>query len=86
MAAVLACGRDAALSHRSAADKLGLRLIVEVDGRAVHTTRHAFEHDRRRDQRLMLRGWRVARFTWRQVVDEPAAVAVTIGALLAEPA
>jgi hypothetical protein len=27
------------------------RLIVEVHGRDVHTTRRAFEHDRRRDQR-----------------------------------
>jgi predicted transcriptional regulator of viral defense system len=58
------------------------RLIVEVDGRDVHTTRRAFEHDRRRDQRLMLLGWRIARFTWRQVLHEPSAVATTVKALL----
>lgn len=57
------------------------RLVIEVDGRDVHTTRHAFEHDRRRDQRLNLLGWRVVRFTWRQVVEEPAAVAATVAAL-----
>jgi predicted transcriptional regulator of viral defense system len=62
------------------------RLIVDVDGRDVHTTRRAFEHDRRRDQRLMLAGWRVVRFTWRQVVHEPAAVAETVRALLAQAA
>ncbi len=58
------------------------RLIVEVDGHAPHTTRRAFEHDRRRDQRLMLLGWRVVRFTWRQVTYEPADVASTLGAIL----
>jgi hypothetical protein len=31
-------------------------LIVETDGREVHTTRAAFEHDRLRDQRLTLAG------------------------------
>ena len=59
------------------------RLIVEVDGRDPHTTRRAFESDRRRDQRLMLLGWRVVRFTWRQVVFAPAEVAATLRRLLA---
>ena len=58
------------------------RLIVEVDGRDPHTTRRAFESDRRRDQRLMLLGWRVVRFTWRQVVFAPAEVAATLRGLL----
>jgi len=57
-------------------------LIAETDGRATHLTRHAFEHDRLRDQRLTLLGWRVVCFTWRQVEDEPAAVAATLKALL----
>jgi predicted amidohydrolase len=59
------------------------RLIVEVDGRDVHATRRAFESDRRRDQRLMLLGWRVVRFTWRQVMFEPAYVERTLRRLLA---
>jgi len=58
------------------------RLIVEADGRDPHTTRRAFESDRRRDQRLMLLGWRVVRFTWRQVMFEPDAVARTMRGLL----
>jgi hypothetical protein len=58
-------------------------LDVEVDGREVHATRRAFEHDRRRDQRLALLGWRVVRCTWRQVHDEPAAVAELLDGLLA---
>ncbi len=58
------------------------RLVVEVDGRDVHTTRRAFHSDRRRDQQLMLLGWRVVRFTWRQVMFEPAYVAATLRGLL----
>jgi very-short-patch-repair endonuclease len=49
---------------------------------SVHTTRRAFEHDRRRDQRLALLGYRVIRFTWRQVMFEPEYVAATLAALL----
>jgi very-short-patch-repair endonuclease len=60
------------------------RLIVETDGGHVHRTSRAFERDRRRDQRLVLAGWRVVRFTWRQVVDEPAVVDATIRALLCD--
>jgi very-short-patch-repair endonuclease len=47
------------------------RLIVETDGWETHGTRAAFEEDRRRDQVHQAAGWRVVRFTWRQVVDEP---------------
>lgn len=57
-------------------------LVIETDGRATHATREAFESDRRRDQRLMLAGFRVVRFTWRQVTGQPATVAETIGGLL----
>jgi very-short-patch-repair endonuclease len=58
------------------------RLIVEVDGRDVHTTQRAFEHDRLRDQRLTLAGYRVVRFTWRQVTEQPEATIATIRGLL----
>ena len=59
------------------------RLIAETDGHRVHGTRGAFERDRRRDRRLMLAGWRVARFTWLDLVRDPDEVAETIRALLA---
>jgi very-short-patch-repair endonuclease len=58
------------------------RLIAEADGRAAHGTRHAFEHDRLRDRRLAVAGWRVIRFTWRQLRDDPQEVAATLRALL----
>jgi len=61
------------------------RLIVETDGRAYHDTHRRFEHDRRRDQLLTVAGWRVVRFTWRQVVNERQHVAATLTALLAYP-
>jgi len=58
------------------------RLVVETDGHATHGTRQAFERDRQRDQRLMVEGWRVVRFTWRQITDEPQYVAATLRRLL----
>jgi very-short-patch-repair endonuclease len=60
----------------------GQGLLAETDGGSTHTTRHAFVHDRLRDQRLMLAGWRVVRFPWQQVFDEPGSVALTLHELL----
>jgi very-short-patch-repair endonuclease len=130
MAAVLACGKDALLSHypefarypvhrgitalrrasdeepkltRSEAERRVLELIrearlpepetnvriaghevdfhwpehdlvVEVDGYAFHSSRAAFERDRRRDVELHGAGYRVVRVTWSQIADEPAAL------------
>jgi hypothetical protein len=62
------------------------RLIAETDGRDAHTTSKAFEHDRRRDQRLMLAGYRVVRFPRRQVFEDPASVLATLRGLLAQAA
>lgn len=61
-------------------------LIVETDGLAAHGTPTAFEHDRRRDAELQLAGYRVVRFTWRQIAGEPDAVARTLRALLGRTA
>jgi very-short-patch-repair endonuclease len=54
------------------------RLIVELDGRAAHGTRRAFERDRQRDRILLAEGWRSMRVTWRQLRDEPAAIAADL--------
>jgi uncharacterized protein DUF559/putative AbiEi antitoxin of type IV toxin-antitoxin system len=61
------------------------RLIVELDGFAVHGTRRAFERDRARDAALQAQGWRVMRITARRLEDEPAAIAREIRALLRSP-
>jgi very-short-patch-repair endonuclease len=58
-------------------------LIVELDGRATHGTRLAFEQDRERDRVLRAAGWRVVRVTWRQLKRDPDAVAADLRALLA---
>ena len=58
------------------------RLVVETDGHAHHGTRSAFEHDRARDARLTVLGYRVVRFTWRRLVHEPHEIAGTLAVLL----
>jgi very-short-patch-repair endonuclease len=58
------------------------RLIVETDGFRHHGDRSAFERDRARDAHLQSLGFRVLRFTWRQVGDRGHEVAASIGAVL----
>jgi very-short-patch-repair endonuclease len=58
------------------------RLVVEVDGRRFHGHTVAIERDRDRDLRLQPAGCRVARLTWRQVVNEPERVAHLLQRLL----
>jgi hypothetical protein len=57
------------------------RLVVEADGRATHLTPQAFEHDRRRDQRVTAAGWRIVRTTWRQIRYAPAELEKTLRSL-----
>ena len=54
------------------------RLIVEVDGYEFHRSPSAFETDRERDVVLTTNGWRVLRFTWRQVTRRRGWVAAAI--------
>jgi very-short-patch-repair endonuclease len=59
-------------------------LVVEVDSWTFHgRTRRAFDGDRARDRELLLDGWRVARFTDRQILADRAGVARELAALLA---
>lgn len=58
------------------------RLAIETDGEETHGTRAAFQRDRKRDQILTAAGYRTARITWRQVVDEPNAVIQRIARML----
>jgi very-short-patch-repair endonuclease len=60
----------------------GHRLIVEVDGYEFHGGRAEFEADRARDAQLALQGYRVLRFTYRQVTEEPRRVAATVSEML----
>lgn len=47
------------------------RVIVEFDGWEYHHDREAFDADRRRRNELVLAGYVVLNFTWRQVEDDP---------------
>jgi very-short-patch-repair endonuclease/predicted transcriptional regulator of viral defense system len=57
-------------------------LIAELDGHASHATTAGFERDRARDRALQAKGWSVIRITWRQLHEEPAAVARDLKRLL----
>jgi putative AbiEi antitoxin of type IV toxin-antitoxin system/uncharacterized protein DUF559 len=51
------------------------RVIVEIDGRAVHGTTRAFHEDRRRDRALATRGFQVVRVTEQDLHDDAALAA-----------
>jgi len=58
------------------------RVVVELDSHGFHSTPSEFERDRRRDADLQAAGYRVLRFTWRQVTEQPSWVAQRIQAVL----
>lgn len=61
---------------------IGSRLVVEVDGWQYHRDPEKFEADRRRDARLSARGYRVLRFSYRQVMGSWSEVkAAILGAI-----
>lgn len=55
-----------------------IRLGIEVDGYESHASPEAFQRDRARQNYLVALGWTVLRFTWHDVVHDPAVVARTI--------
>jgi hypothetical protein len=58
------------------------RLVVETDGWETHRTRRAFEDDRAKDAALLAAGYRVVRFTWRQLRHDLQTVADRLTAIL----
>jgi very-short-patch-repair endonuclease len=59
-------------------------LIVETDGFRHHGDRSAFERDRARDAHLQGLGYRVLRFTHRQLTDDRSAVVAALRSLLGQ--
>ena len=55
---------------------------MEADSWRYHRDRDAFERDRERDAIFARAGYRVLRFTDRQMRSDPHAVAATIAALM----
>ncbi|HUE28479.1 MAG TPA: DUF559 domain-containing protein, partial [Solirubrobacteraceae bacterium] len=58
------------------------RVIVETDGDRFHSSKQARERDTRRDQRVVLAGWKPIRTTWRQVMNRPRELERTLAGLL----
>ncbi len=59
-------------SHRRFDDAIPeAQLAIEWDSYRWHGQRDSFESDRRRDRDAASHGWRVLRFTWRDVTQHP---------------
>lgn len=58
------------------------RVIVEFDGLRHHSSAASAGRDRATDRRLQLAGWRVLRFTWRDVVHRTDAMVAEIAEAL----
>ena len=55
-----------------------VRLVVEVDGFAVHNQRAAFNRDRRKGRAMVLAGYTVLHVTWDDLTRQPEAVVAQI--------
>lgn len=62
------------------------RLGIECDGTAVHGAPNALYADRRRQNALQLRGWRILRVTWYDVTRRPSYVVWLVRRALADAA
>lgn len=62
------------------------RLVVETDDRASHERNATYERDRDRDGHLQEAGYRLRRFTWKKITNEPDEVIRSLKALLPYPA
>jgi len=58
------------------------RLTVELDGYRYHHSRHAWEHDRRREREAPARGDEFRRYTYGDVTDHPRLMLQELRALL----
>jgi very-short-patch-repair endonuclease len=71
--------------YRPDASFAARRLAVEIDGWAWHSTPDRFRADRRRDNDFLLAGWRVLRFTWYDLTQQPRVVIREVRAALRTP-
>ncbi|MBK4348315.1 endonuclease domain-containing protein [Lacisediminihabitans changchengi] len=62
---------------------VGAHLVIEVDSLAHHSSVEAYERDRDRDAQLSCLGYRVLRFSYRQITSRPAFVLDAIVAAIA---
>jgi len=55
--------------------------LIETDSEGWHMDPVSFQRDREKQNEAHALGWTVYRFTWRQLVDDPASVLAIIGAI-----
>jgi very-short-patch-repair endonuclease len=70
--------QDAVFTARLDLGNPRLFLGLEADGFAYHGTRQALVRDCRRQVNLTVRGWRVLRFSWEDIMYDPDWVVATI--------
>jgi len=58
------------------------RVAIEWDSRRWHSQKSAMRRDRERDRDALAHGWRILRFTWDDVHEDPVKVANTIRTVL----
>ncbi len=59
------------------------RLVLEFDGYGVHTKTDVFESDRRRQNALVIGDYRILRYTWKQLTEDPDMVIAEVRTMLA---
>ncbi|MDX1448724.1 MAG: hypothetical protein R3246_06625 [Acidimicrobiia bacterium] len=63
-----------------------IQLAIEWDSIRYHGDLASFDADRERDRSVVLHGWRILRFTWKDVTERPDRVVETLAALVAPAA
>jgi len=59
------------------------RVTVELDSYRFHRSRRSWEQDRERERAARRRGDRFRRYTWRDVVEQPAPTVAELSGLFA---
>ncbi len=59
------------------------KVLIELDGYRTHADERTFQRDRTKQNRAVLLGWTVLRYTWSDILDRPAMVAAEILTVLA---
>jgi very-short-patch-repair endonuclease len=74
--------RDKSFSVRLDFGHRLLKLGLEADGFEYHATRKQLAKDCRRGVELTLRGWRVLRFSWEDIMYDPDWVVASVAAMV----
>jgi hypothetical protein len=59
-------------------------VLIDPDSEAYHMDRTSFQRDREKQNAAQILGWTVYRFTWRRLIDTPAALIRTLASIRVE--